>query len=411
MQIKNGRIALKHIDDRFIISPESSKAILLLKLFQKSIYFPQNPFSISKRKLKKLYRLELLKSYDDENGNAIDIIDFKPKGESELLFSGQVWINLKNKQLIKINLETNSTKIQPFKLINRQSTILNVDLNISISFRENKQRMVFNHIDFNYCVKNKTLQNQEYIISTSAFLQAYDYENVFHLPKFNFSEDQFGDYRKINAVPYNESFWDNMDEFRPPDLKNKNKIFFNEEAELTSKTLFRSNSNIYMKGGLLEYPYIIWNGDRVWFAALDVDSSNISQNKDFTSSLYKLTVKLFADLYKYHDSIQLISATILDPLESYYKLSKDKVALCFINMYFDLMELQHREFRQEFLNSDKSQLSFDRLYTARLTKMEEISKTYLKDVQHGTNTDELIKWNDLINKKLGINNVKIFGLN
>ncbi len=362
LKIKNGRIALKKMNDRFFISLESSKAISLLKLFQHNAYFPDNPFTLSKRNLKKYYELELLKTYEDEHGKTIYLIEFKPKRNTENLFSGKVWINYALHKIIKIDLEAINTKKHPFLPIKvSMDNIQKVDLNISKTFDDFNNKSVFNHIGFDYTIQYKSRDSLVYTISTNAFLQAYDFDTHFQLPRFSFSRDNWGDYRKINAIPYNEFFWEHTDEFKQIDRKNKNNNYFNVEADITSESLFKANR--FFIRSLLLYAYIKWNADRIWFADFDSDSTtHNAKNQMYYSEEFKLNVKLFADMYFIQDSVQLITATILDPIGSYYNFPKDKTAISFINIYFDLMEIQRSEFEREFLNSDKSIATFNSLY-------------------------------------------------
>ena len=72
--------------------------------------------------------------------------------------------------------------------------------------------------------------------------------------------------------------------------------------------------------------------------------------------------------------------------------------------------LFYHEFECEFLNSDKSIATFNSLYEKRLEKMEQLSKYYFEEAKHGTDEKALMKWNAIVLDKLGISNLKNFGL-
>ncbi|MBL0052424.1 MAG: hypothetical protein IPP29_13395 [Bacteroidetes bacterium] len=59
--------------------------------------------------------------------------------------------------------------------------------------------------------------------------------------------------------------------------------------------------------------------------------------------MYDLNVKLFVDVNTIADTVNIMTAAVFDPYKSYYKFPVTNASLCFINIYFDLVEIERRE--------------------------------------------------------------------
>ena len=92
--LKNGRIGLAELDNRYFLTMNSSKAIGQINLTIKNDQYPAIPFQQRKKELKKLFILELSNS-DLEAYH----IKFHPRRDFGENFSGEVWIEKKNLSL------------------------------------------------------------------------------------------------------------------------------------------------------------------------------------------------------------------------------------------------------------------------------------------------------------------------
>ena len=128
------------------------------------------------------------------------------------------------------------------------------------------------------------------------------------------------------------------------------------------------------------------------------------------SPLYQLKVQLFYDLLQTKDSTMLLTSCVIDPYQTYYKLSVDATVNCFINMYFDLCEIGRREFelkcRKEALNPTR----IEELYNEVQQNQDAVLNEYLTQVDRGQNRKAMLKWNEIIKAELGIDNVDLFSL-
>jgi hypothetical protein len=259
-----------------------------------------------------------------------------------------------------------------------------------------------------YLNKNKWSENDRRIRS-NAILYTYDYENSFDLPRFQFSKKCVRDYHKINAMPYNEFFWQNNDEFKIIDFENRNDAFYSQQDVITNRTWFFENK--YFKK-VYEAPFITWSDKRILMKDVSGNySPGDHSDPKALADMYKLGVKIFMDINTYSDSTNVITSTVFDPWDTFYLLPVDSVTNCFLNIYFDICEIERRKFAQEIREKKYTKAQMFLAYDEVQKKIEQLTDAYLKEVERGTNRKQLEKWNRYDMQSLGIDNMSLFNLN
>lgn len=438
LDIKAGRMALQPYQSSLFTSQESSRALTMQQLTKSSDYFPSTPFDLSKRDAKKHFYLSVERKYVDEVGDSIYVIYYTPKDTSGYFFEGKAWVDITNFKVEKITMNCERCKTHPF-LPMVPDSIANVSLAITKSFVKMGDQQVLNHVDFTYGIdyvsfssKNnepfstnwrETSEETKYSIHTSAVLYAYSFDQSFSLPEFDFPSNA-GDYRKLNALPYNRFFWENNNEYDLNDLRSRNEQFFSSPNSINNLKFFQAQSYSYgafggapkdrdsslKKRGLFEHPYVQWSGKRIFLREMIADSTTAQILGDIKSRQYNLEVKIFADFNRYNDSSNVLTATIMDPYSTYYYLSMDVYANCFINMYFDLCEIQRRQLESEFAAETLSVETYNEIYDRFTMSSEKQRALFLKEVERGTNRREMEKWNAYIKEQLGIDSIALFRL-
>ncbi len=412
LEMKAGRLAVQASGERLFVSMESSRAVTMHRLFEISDVFPDSPLLLNRKQLKIQYSISMSKRFVNENADTVIVLDFVPKKSQGRLFSGEIWINASRKNILKIEQHCAAAQRYPFRPLFPHDSIRNIDISITKTFREQGSEAFFNHVDFSYTVDYQDRKSQKYQVHTQAVLYAYAPDEVFDLPEFHFSSDSIGDYRKINAFPYNDFFWTHHEEPKVSDLRQDNERFFQSPASITNKALFTAR-NIFEGGAkLLQYPFVAWSEQRIHFREFEDGSvaSKSFNNQAFTSDLYRLGVKIFMDVNSFGDSTNMLTATIFDPYESRYRLPQTPVALCFINIYFDLMEIERRDLILEIAASQKHISEIKQAYRQHQEHWSALSRRYFNEVQRGENLENLESWNQRVVAHLGIDNMAIFGL-
>lgn len=421
LELKAGRLALQTFNDRFFTSQASSQAISQLKTFGKNDFFPQTPLNLKAKEAKKLFRLEVLSAYKDENRDSVYVIKYKPRINTVKNFEGRIWVNVTQSVIGKITMNCSDCEVHPFLPIFPTDSVKNVEMRITKTFAVANDHPVFNHIDFryrvNYISRPGKMEERRYAVETKAVLFAYDLTSSFSLPAFVF-EKPINDYRKINAFPYNPFFWDENNEFDLNNQDNRNEAFFKDPASITNGQFFKSSNVDWKnrdlrekKSGYLEHPYIHWSGNRVFLREVIDDTITKSALGKQKSLMYNLNVQLFLDVNTYGDSLNILTETVFDPYETYYYLPIDVYANCFINMYFDLCEIQRRKLDQQLRSipeptPEKIRQAYD-LFMLQAKKEQEL---FLKEVDRGTVKKAMEKWNSYILQELGNDNLGLFGV-
>lgn len=413
LTLKAGRLAMQPFQDRLFASFESSRAITMMRWTQTASLFPVSPLDLSRQELKKRYELELDKKYLDEQRDSVYIITFAPTDTSGLYFSGSVWINTTKAYVVKIQLSSDHCARHPFKAIFPTDTISNVSFSITKTFVEQNGKIMFNHIDFIYGIDYSSRRAEEherfYSVQTRAILYAYDFNHLFDIPSYVKGLMGYNDYRQINAMPYNDFFWTYHDEYGLSDDRQANDAFFADPASVTNQTLFSYTR--YFKKGMFERPFIRWSEDRVILKAMAPDTtSGLTSVEPISPDSFHFEIKLLADINTYHDSTDILTAAILDPYKTYDYKEIDSRTQCFLNLYFDLCEIERRQLEAELEATGADHKAYVTLNEASQSRLAKISAQFFKETDRGLNQANMLKWNAYVKAQLEIDNVALFKL-
>jgi hypothetical protein len=412
LHLKDATIDLAAHQHRLFMSSESSHALCMFKLFGNNKWFPETPFSVRKSNLAASFEVTLDQKYRNEDGHPVYVIDFMPRDTNGRFFQGRVWIDSLESHILRIQLKASNAKLHPFMAFHSDS-LQRVDLEITRTFEKQGDYMLFNHMDFKYDIwyrshstaikqQHRIYTDSAYRVSTHAVLYAYDYANAFLLPKFKFSGGMHEDYR--NAIFYNAYFWTHLDEFKLHESGPGKTWFIRDSANITSRDFFSANGQ--SKSGFLEHPYTMWSPNRIRFRSADQPPQTGTP-----VDLYHFEVQLYVDLNPSPEGLNMFTKVVFDPFESFFHFPPaDTAAVCFLNLYFDLMEIQRREFEAEVRSGPMEAARIQQLYDQRIRQMKSAGHTFLKETERGRNEKAMLKWNRRIQEKLGIDNVTYFGI-
>lgn len=415
LKIKKGRTGVKPVGSIFYISSETSQAFYKHELFIESNIFPINPLQLSKNKLKKLYNLSLTNIYL-QNDKKIYEIEFTPKSENTKAFAGKIWINTDEKTVRKIKLACEKAEKHPFLPYGNITKIENVSMTITKTFFELNKRTLINTINFDYTLDCLYTTGEKLQYQTVAFIKAYDYMNQFNLPIFEFSKTLHQDFRDVTAIPIDNEFWKNVKAFAI-NTESSEKFDFIEQfrIENTVPTL----SLLTAKSHLYNFVYRHWRPERLKMRDLKLDNSNKEKVKSETRNAgvqerlfaYEINVKLYLDYYVRNNTINYVLNSVIDPYQTYFNEELNDYSKAYINMYFDLLEIQKRKLEKE-LTSKKTEKKeeIEELYKNHMYQYNQTIGKFRNGVKRGTVKSEMYKWNEIIEKELGVNNIKNFGL-
>lgn len=405
LQYKKGRIGVKTIKNRHFKSTESSRLFSIHDFFAKSDFFPNNPLNFSKKMLLKSYSLKLEYTYKDR-GAKIHVISFEPKKRETDFFSGTIWVDSDQKQLIKINLKIRNATLHPFAIIGKNN-IEQVDIAITKYYQSIQGKQYVDKIHFNYGLTYLDRSKNKISVNTKAFIKAYDYQAQFTLPYFKFTRHYHEDYRNLTASSYDSVFWNKNTEFRFYDRK--------EQIERFVKDNFFDNKQVFPQAAItahqfqLQFPYIQWSKERIKMGQASKERIAYAMQYNFEVDRFNFNTKLYFDINKVQDSLIFQLVSIFDPLKSFYYFEIKKEDHAFINMYFDLLEIQRRELEVDLLKLTKPTIEkMTTLYQEHLEKYVDVCKLFVEETNRGYNIEKMKKWNNYIFDILEVDNFEFF---
>jgi len=418
---KAGRVGLAPVDSHYFSNRYTSKVFSSINLVKKNDYFPSVIFQFNKREMKRKYIARLISKDED-----IYRIAFRPRNDSNIYFSGEVWIDGKDYSLQKIRLSIGKTLVHPFLPMFSSDSVYNVSFNLCQTYKpDDNHVMLPNHIEFNYNMTYQSVRDTTFRfpciitrgISANGILYFYDYDEPFILPYFDYNAD-LDDYRKMSIFPYNDDFWNNNNSLLLTNRQKKSLGFFTHEGSLMNFTTGNYGNNFIhsffnAKAGLFENYYVFWAQDKRIVLKKDIiqneECSPEKVNQSIKSDLYNLKVQILLDVNPVGDSLSCKSYTVFDTFKTFFHLpERPYITSVFLNLYFDICEIERRKMETS-LNSHSYTLSqIDSIYQSTLASMDNITKRYLDDVEIGENEKQVKKWNDYVKDHLGIDNITMY---
>jgi len=422
LSLKNGRIGVAEIDKRYFLNLNSSKGISKMPLISDRDDYPSMPLQMTKREAKKHFRLS-----PGPGDNETLHIAFSPRKDSLSQFSGDLWIDKRNYSLLKADLFIQNARKHPFLPVFPADSICRLDMAISHTFEHDGLSNRLDHISFSYRITYKSVRDSATVahasvikreLTTRGILYFYDYGNPFILPYFEY-DSEFDDYRKISIIPYNDFFWDNNNTLVLTSAQKENLGFFAKEGSIVN---YRDKNfgNDFLKirhtdstfSSLYEYNYYFWSPDKRIMLNRKMNQNNIYPrekiNTSILSNLYSLNVQFLLDVTRKDETFDFRSYTVFDAAKTFYHLEEEPETRAFLNIYFDICEIERRNMEKQLNTSATTIQKIDSIYTEAVRRKDEITKQYLKEVQLGKASNLLTKWNDYVIESLGIDNLKIF---
>jgi len=422
LEFKNGKTALA-ANGNYFVSRSTSLAWTQFSLCEKNDLFPAIPFQFSKSAMKKFFNLE----FESYNGQ-VYTIKFTPVSSDNMSFSGKAWIEKSTMNLLKIELFAEHPAIHPFLPFHEGlDSLYNVSLQVSNSYKVENGILIPDHFHFSYSfdfISNRDFYGDEMKdrkeiirhLTTHGLMYFFDYGKPFIIPFFDFPEN-YDDYYRMSFIPYNEVCWNSNQALLLTSQQKENLGILSKENELEQFSennygrYFLKLSQFYLHGFFAFY-YPFWDAQkRILILQSNTDQGPLSRkqiNNSIPGALYNIEAQILLDINPVADTLHWKSFTVLDAIKTYWYLPIDKNTHPFINIYFDICEIERREMEAKLEQQHSSLEEITRVYMESVDHMKLITKNYMKDVQHGTNEKQMRKWNEYVKKSLGIDNLSMF---
>jgi len=409
LDLKKGRIGLKPINDRYFMSTESSKLFNLHDHFKQHKVLPHNPLALKKRKLRKQYTLTLIGVFEEDGKRFYDI-SFEPKKDKASYFSGHVIFDIDENTIKQIEFEIKDSGVHPFIPFGGIS-IGKVNMKINKTFYTQNGKSFVDGINFNYQLTYSDRDLNKVNVDTEVFIKTYNQPEKFNLPLYNFPNCNHKDYRDITLGNYDSIYWQKNTEFRFYEKKD----FINDFVQ---ENFIENNFVIAGKStGQMEFNYELWNQKRILLKETPKKNDRLSKISNFRRSRvnsindkFNFNVKLFLNITEIGGQYTYEIYSTIDPVNTYYYSTIEDIDHAFINMYFDLMEIEKRALEEKLKTINLSNHKLvTKLYKEAIANFDNSSTQFCRDVDQGQDFEQLSKWNDLISHSIQIDNLKVFG--
>lgn len=388
-KLKAGRIALK---EDFLFTSLNIPTVFYNYNYLNKVktIMPLSPLSLNKRKLKRKFNLFLLRKIGDNY-----LISIQLKNENEKYFNTIVTINEKDTSFQSIAFSKNVVHQNLLYPINENDKIDSLKIELKYAFSKNKLEKLEYNQSYNYT----QLEEVNKINSKGVFL-FYDYNKQFILPKYNFNTNST-DYDLITELPYNQIFWDNNTLIVNGDSLVNNEYFYTTNYKLEDYSIFDGHKYFNQRN-------IPWSKNRVSLGLINkgYDFKISTEYHDFQSKneLFNFSAQIYLDVNESNKEKTYYSKVLIDVQNSFYYLKGNENSLCFLNMYYDLYEIERRTL-DLILNSNKwNYLQIDSIYSKSIDQLNNNLENYFKIIDHGEELGAVRSYISHIKEKLGIDN-------
>jgi hypothetical protein len=252
-------------------------------------------------------------------------------------------------------------------------------------------------------------------IKSDGILYYYKYGEPFIDPVFEY-RSEFNDYQKIQNTPYYAAFWDLSSALVQSERMEESLAFFAEHGLLNNHSSQVDDFLFDGMGSNMDHTNPFWTD--TFRLRFDEDFKKKLEAQQFDSryvipdrAKYELDVEIFLDIVQTEDTLVYFTETVFDIFQSYYNLPSDSLTNPFVNIYFDLAEMERRKMVKKIESLDE--LSPEAILTIHQKGMEKLKsewEVYLDKTLSGSSYKELLRYNEMIKEKLGIDNFEIFHL-
>ncbi|MGD1844979.1 MAG: carboxypeptidase-like regulatory domain-containing protein [Salibacteraceae bacterium] len=397
LHLKTGRIGMSPVDQSYFVNLSTTEILANYNLIYKSNNtFPDNPLHFGKKQIAKLYEYHPVSSGDDW-------VQLELISKSGDQFDALITLNKAKGQLMEVQLKADNLQKHPFGEINPGDEMSQLNFEVQYSFVDatafGLEKVTFEY-DFIYA--NARAQRP---LATKGVVLFYDREQGFGLPHYSAGENLVTDYEKIVSQPYDPLFWEYQTLLIPSKRRLAYRQFFKENGVLFNFNEL-SKQNVIFKNKVVP-----WSNERIFSYAIndgfdfEVDGElNDYHNLSTASELYQLSAQIYLDRNVANDSVYYVSSTLINLDESFYYLKKHPNTNCFINLYFDRVEMARRELEATLHRQFWTAKQVDSLFALTQMILASDLKTYLREVDHGREESVLTGYAETVHQQLGIDN-------
>ena len=401
LKLKNGRIAMSSSRSGHFVSLSTTKIISNYDFFVKAgNNFANNPLHYTKSGWKKLYNYKLVGL---ENG--VYKIQFTPKKKNGQEFDEcYIWLDKASTSILKLTLIDREAKKHPFAGVKENHKVEALNYRISYDFtggsNQNLEKIEF---DYDFIYNNGQAKGK---VNTAGLFLFYDQNQLFDLPNYTEQATPLTDYDKIVSLPHNATFWKNNEVILPSEKTLRYLKFFKENGVLLNY------NNLTYAYDFFEQKLLHWNEKRFFpyqllgddKAAPEAIKKKVLFARAAPYTLAKLPAQIYLDPNSNNGTASYFSKAVLNAEYSFYLLDKSKFSVCYMNVYFDLVEIERRKLDARLKEKAWTSAEVDSIHALAQTNLEALLHEFSEACNYGRKEAPLLPYIAQVKEALGVDN-------
>ncbi|MEM9052538.1 MAG: hypothetical protein AAGC47_10835, partial [Bacteroidota bacterium] len=250
----------------------------------------------------------------------------------------------------------------------------------------------------------------ERLIQAAGTAYFYDFQEPFFPPQMVYEND-LNDYQRMLNTPYHNAVWELDRPFEESSKFQRNMEFIEENGSM--KTYAEHEVFKYHSGleSIIGHRNVFWSDTARMRLNLIYHQPN---ELGFETSVprrkkFKLDVEMYFDLIEVDSTVSTYSQCLFDVYDSYYGLEHDSLTDLFLNLHFDLCEVERRRFESSLASMDQiSPQAALKLYKESNSRLQAKFEKYFRDTDSGTSLRALERYNDELKEVTGVDNLELF---
>lgn len=410
LDLKHGRIGIAPVDGRYFVNLNTSKAMVLFDPSGGNGHFPVSPLQCwSVWKLRQAYDVELVSIGDAEE--QVDHLRLTPRDSGGVAFKAELWLKSGTHEVQALELTCAPCGRHPFVPLWEEQAIERVDMRLRQTWRTTDGQQTLDHMELDLLMDYSNSVSPERI-DTKAVLHVFDPGGAFILPFFDYDRDQ-PDYRKITFQPYDSAFWATAPTLVRTVQQQSDEAFVNEHGIVTGMLPVQGERKV----PLFESNYAWWSATkRVSLKTLTSSATGVPiprpgrRGGGPAITKVDLRAQIYLDVDTANGAVRHVSATAFDGFRSYYHLAPQPYTNAFINLFFDLCEMERRKMEDQITDPAPSLVRLRRIHAQATANMERTTQRFIRETHLGADRSAMERWNQRVRDALGIDNLTLFGL-
>jgi len=413
-ELKNGRIGLMKDEGRYFVNYNTTRAFALMDVTAEESRFPVTPLKHTNvADLRLGFIVEQLSEAVGPDG--VDHLRVIPRRNNPG-FTAELWLEPKTDRVRALELHCTNCPKYPFIPLFDHGHIDTVDMR----FRQTWTWEVLPRPEVMELTYRVAYTGREFFdtYTTHAVMHAYDEGQAFITPLISYPE-LLPDHQRMCWLPTDSAWWQGVAPPLPTERHQRDMEF------LTKNNVAQEQWYEDMESDKVYFVprFVVWSAtNRITIADMKTLDPKDRPSRTKWSTLFESYVVVYApprkrfeaQLYLDMDTVdgKLLhrSHTVLDGYKSFIELDTLPWTPAFMNIWFDMCEVE-RQAMEVRLSARGTTVQLARAIHAYHSKrLAEMTTQLMYETSNGMQLRPLRRWNDRVNQALGIDNLKLIGL-